>query len=156
MDRSGNRFVRLSRVAINVTGGPADEYEVEASRLAGPDQPYRGEVYFLDGSEPHMRIGVADRDPSGGITVVEVNLTFIRDVISRIQVGRAGVAYVVDGGGRLIAYPDISPVLQQTDLRDWPQVQAALTSDSAARPDRDPVSGRSLDGHEVVSYYQAV
>ena len=156
VDRSGNRFVRLSRVAINVTGGPADEYEVEASRLAGPDQPYRGEVYFLDGSEPHMRIAVADRDPSSGITVAEVDLIFIRDVISRIQVGRAGLAYVVDRGGRLIAYPDISPVLQQTDLRDWPQVQAALSSDPAAPPDRDPVSGRSLDGHEVVSYYQAV
>jgi class 3 adenylate cyclase/HAMP domain-containing protein len=156
VDRSGNRFVGLSRVATYVPGIPADKYEIEASRLAGPDRPYRSEVYFRDGSEPHMRIGVADHDPSGGITVAEVDLTFIRDVISRIQVGRAGVAYVVDGNGRLIAYPDISPVLQQTDLSDRPQVQAARASDPVGRADRDPVSGRSLDGHDVVSYYQAV
>jgi class 3 adenylate cyclase/HAMP domain-containing protein len=155
LDASGNRLLKLSRVTVNEAAGPAERYEQEASERAGADEPYRSRVDFLDDSEPHAWIGIRDHGP-GGVTVAKINLTFIRDVISKIEVGRAGVAYVVDQEGRLLAYPDISPVLQGTNLRDWPQVQAALTSEPAASSAGEPLVGRSLDGKEVVSYYQAV
>src|SRR2546422_465958 len=62
---------------------------------------------------------------SAGVTVAEVNLKFIWDVVSQIKVGKAGHAYVVDSRGQLIAHPDISLVLQKTDLSALPQVQQA-------------------------------
>ena len=62
------------------------------------------------------------------MTFAEVNLKLIWDVIATIKVGRTGYAYVVDRQGRLIAHPDISLVLRNTDLSRLPQVAAALAS----------------------------
>ncbi len=61
-----------------------------------------------------------------------MNLKFIWDVVSQIKIGQAGYAYVVDCNGRLIAHPDISLVLQQTDLSDLPQVQGASAGGNLA------------------------
>jgi hypothetical protein len=47
-----------------------------------------------------------------GVSVAEVNLKLIWDVVSQIKVGERGQAYVVDAQGRLIAHPDISLVLR--------------------------------------------
>ena len=57
---------------------------------------------------------IAMPQSGGGVTVAEVNLKFIWDVVSQIKVGKAGLAYVVDRNGALIAHPDISLVLQKT------------------------------------------
>jgi adenylate cyclase len=155
LDAIGNRVLKLSRVAINEGAGPADAHELKAWQEARPDQPYRSDVVFLDNAEPHVWLGIQERG-AGGVTVATINLTFIRDVISGIQVGRQGLAYVVDRDGRLIAYPDVSPVLRQLNLGDLPQVAAALRTDPSGPTAISPVAGRSLDGREVVSYYQAV
>ena len=50
------------------------------------------------------------------MTVAEVNLKFIWDVVSRIKIGDKGKAYVVDGNGFLVADPDIGLVLRKTNL----------------------------------------
>src|SRR5207253_4443166 len=71
--------------------------------------------------------------PSGGgaagapapVTVAEVNLKFIWDVVSQIRIGKAGHAFVVDGSGQLIAHPDISLVLKKTDLSGLEHVRSA-------------------------------
>ena len=46
-------------------------------------------------------------------------------VVSNIQVGDAGYAYIVDNNGQLVAHPDISLVLRRPDLSQLPQIQAA-------------------------------
>ena len=61
-------------------------------------------------------MAVAGLIEDAGVTVAEVNLKFILDVISRIKVGNHGLAYLVDRAGHLIAHPDISLVLQKSDL----------------------------------------
>ena len=53
------------------------------------------------------------------MTVAEVNLKFIWDVVSRIKIGDKGKAYVVDGNGFLVADPDIGLVLRKTNLSSW-------------------------------------
>ena len=57
-----------------------------------------------------MTVAVALNEPAPEVTVAEVNLKGIWDVVSQIRVGVAGYAYVVDAEGRLIAHPDISMV----------------------------------------------
>ena len=73
------------------------------------------------------------------MTVAEVNLKFIWDVVSQIKVGKDGHAYVVDVRGNLIAHPDISLVLQKTNLASLAQVVTAR----AARP---PAGRRARGG----------
>ncbi len=63
---------------------------------------------------------------------MDVNLKFIWDVVSQIKIGRAGQAFVVDGQGALIAHPDISLVLQKTNLSGLDHVKAALAGPGPA------------------------
>ena len=60
-----------------------------------------------------------------GVSIAEVNLKLIWDVVSQIKVGEHGHAYVVGPQGRLIAHPDISLVLRNTDMSSLAQVRAA-------------------------------
>ena len=87
----------------------------------------------------------------GGVTAAEVNLKFVWEVVSRIKIGEAGPAYVVDSTGTLIAHPDISLVLKKTDLQ----------SAAAGRALRAPMarrsrSARDIKGDEVFSAHAAI
>jgi HAMP domain-containing protein len=86
------------------------------------------------------------------VTVAEVNLKFIWDVVSGIEVGRTGRAYVVDSSGRLIAHPDISLVLRRTDLAGLPQVAAALAGGAAG----EPLVAPDPEGREALSAYARI
>ena len=106
------------------------------------DKVWLGPVEFRRGSEPYMTIALAHVGKNGGVTVADVNLKLIWDVISAIHVGEKGYAYVVDDRGRLIADPDLSIVLRDTDLSTLPQVQAAL----AKLKSREAANGVALSG----------
>ena len=86
---------------------------------------YFGPVYLRRGSEPYMTLAAAGARRDYGVVVAQVNLKFIWDVVSQINVGKHGHAYVVDAQGRLIAHPDISLVLRNIDLSGFTQVQSA-------------------------------
>ena len=73
-----------------------------------------------------MTLALAGARRDAGVSIAEVNLKLIWDVISQIKVGANGRAYVVDAQGRLIAHPDISLVLRNIDMSRLPQVRAAL------------------------------
>ena len=73
-------------------------------------------MYFRDGTEPYIRLAIAEVGSNSGVLMAEVNLKFIWDVVTRIRVGQTGRAYVVDADGTLIAHPDISLVLRKTDF----------------------------------------
>src|SRR5260221_8038006 len=72
-----------------------------------------------------MTLAIAGTRRDAGVSVAEVNLKLIWDVVSQIKVGEHGHAYVVDAQGRLVAHPDISLVLRNTDMSRLAQVKAA-------------------------------
>jgi signal transduction histidine kinase len=96
-----------------------------------------------------MTIALAGSGDKAGVTVAEVNLKFIWDVVSKIKIGKAGHAYVVDSRGRLIAHPDISLVLKKTDLSRLAQVKGALAA--VAQGAGMPGIARDLEGRQVLS-----
>ena len=130
LDPAGREQLRVSRLAMDVMGSGTDSsrdpkfLEPKAGRI------FHGPVSFRKESEPYMTIALGG-GPNAGVTVAEVNLKFIWDVVSQIKVGKAGHAYVVDSRGQLIAHPDISLVLQKTDLSALPQVQQARAARAA-------------------------
>jgi signal transduction histidine kinase len=127
IDPTGREQVRVSRLAMDVFGSQADLSADPRFTEARARRLYRGPVYFRKESEPYMAIAIAEGGQGGGVTAAEVNLKFIWDVVSQIKVGKAGQAFVVDGQGALIAHPDISLVLQKTDLARLDHVKTALT-----------------------------
>ena len=107
----------MSRLAMDVAGSQADfskDPRFTEAREAG--KTYFSPVYFRKESEPYMTVALAERRSGAGVTVAEVNLKFIWDVVSQIKIGKAGHAYVVDSSGQLIAHPDISLVLKKSDF----------------------------------------
>src|SRR5262245_2019328 len=157
LDARGREDLRVSRLAMDVIGsgldlsGEAKFIEAKAKKI------WFSPVYFRKESEPYITIALAGTGRDTGVTVAEVNLKFIWDVISRIKVGKAGYAYVVDSRGFLIAHPDIGLVLRKTDLSALPQVAKALDekldSDEA---EGSALVGRDLSGQEVLTANAAI
>src|ERR1700737_989065 len=148
LDNQGREQLKVSRLAMDVVGSGADfASDPRFSGVQGK-KVWFGPVYFRKESEPYMTMAVAHSGRNAGVTVAEVNLKLIWDVITAIKIGKTGHAYVVDDKGRLIAHPDISRVLRNSDLSGLPQVEAARGSSAAADPEGIV---RNLDGHRVLS-----
>jgi GAF domain-containing protein/HAMP domain-containing protein len=116
-------------------------------------RPWYGQVYFRKETEPYMQISVRSGGPGSPVTVADVNLKFMWEVITRIRAGDKGKAYVVDSAGYLIADPDIGLVLRKTDLSGLAHVKAAL--DGSAHDDA-VVLTRDAAGVEVLTAHASV
>src|SRR5438132_7498861 len=148
LDRDGRERLRVSRLGMDSVGSGEDFSGDAKFTQAKPGKPYLSPVYFRKETEPYMTIAVASAGRQ--VTVAEVNLKFIWDVVSGIKVGEKGHAYVVDSLGRLIAHPDISLVLQKTDLSALPQVRSALDSREGS------FSARDAGGQPVLTTFAAI
>src|SRR5207247_10679802 len=123
LNAAGRLQLKVSRLAMDVVGSDTDLSREPSFREARTGRTYFGPVYFRKESEPYLTLAIAAKNVAAGVTVAEVNLKFIWDVVSQIKVGKAGHAYVVDAGGFLVAHPDINLVLQKTDLSSLTHVQ---------------------------------
>jgi hypothetical protein len=100
---------------LDVVASQADLTKEPKFAEAVAHKVYYGPVYFRRESEPYMTLARTGTRRDAGVSVAEVNLKLIWDVVSQIKVGNRGQA-VVDAQARLIAHPDISLVLRNTDL----------------------------------------
>ena len=146
LDRDGREQLRVSRLSMDVVGSGTDRSAEPAFVEAKAHKVYFGPVYFRKESESYLTMAVA-YDGRGGVTVAEINLKLILDVISQIKVGKDGYTYVVDRMGRLVAHPDISLVLRGTDMSRLAQVSAALASSD----NKAPIDATNRAGTPVLS-----
>src|SRR6266516_2462315 len=155
LDATGHEQLRVSRLAMDVVGSQADFSKDPKFIDALAHKVYYGPVYFRRESEPYMTVALAGTRRDAGVSVAEVNLKLIWDVVSQIKVGAHGQAYVVDADGRLIAHPDISLVLRSTDLSRLAQVQAARARGVGVPPDQVQMA-LDLQGRRVLTAYAPV
>jgi len=155
LDGTGLEQLKVSRLSMDVTGSKENFSRDPKFTAARSGETYFSPVYFRKETEPYMTIAVGGAGDRAGVTVAEVNLKFIWDVITRIKIGEKGLAYVVDLRGQLIAHPDISLVLQKLDLSALPQVKAAREAGSGGDTGRVSIS-RSLQGREVLTAYAGI
>jgi signal transduction histidine kinase len=153
IDPKGREQLAVSRLAMDVAGADKDRSQDPAFKSARPGQTWFGPVYFRKETEPYMSIAVRSGGEARPVTVAEVNLKFIWDVVSRIKIGQKGKAYVVDGTGFLVADPDIGLVLRKTNLSNLEQVKAALQPGS---DDALAVIAHDLGGHRVLTAYAPI
>ena len=150
VDSTGKERLRVSRLAMDVVDSGLDLSKDPKFTEAVAHKVYYGPVYFRRESEPYMTLSLAGSRKDAGVSIAEVNLKLIWDVVSQIKVGERGHAYVVGAQGRLIAHPDISLVLRNTDMSKLVQVQAAQAGRTGA--DLESLQGvKNIQGQEVLT-----
>ena len=149
VDGKGIERLHVSRTDPDVAMSGIDRADDMAVIGARASHVWFGPLTLHRGSEPFMTVAVAGARPSAGVTIAEINLKLIWDVVSAIHVGETGDAFVLDSAGRLVAHPDISLVLggegnaAVAPLRD---LQAAATAHGA-----DAVSGVDAQRRAVLA-----
>jgi HAMP domain-containing protein len=155
LDANGREKLRVSRIAVDAVESDADFSKDPKFVTAMANKVYHGPVYFRSETEPYMTLALAGAFRYAGVSVAEINLKFIWDLVSQIKVGQDGRAYVVDAQGRLIAHPDISLVLRNIDLSNLAQVRAARAIDGAMPSDPMQVA-KDIQGRRVLTTYAPI
>ena len=148
IDAAGREQIAVSRLGMDVVASGKDRSQEAAFVNAKPGQPWYGPVYFRKETEPYMTVALRSGGAKGPVTVAEMNLKFIWDVVSRIKIGDKGKAYVVDKSGLLVADPDIGLVLRKTSMAELAHVKAAAGVRSADEP---AMQSRDLAGTKVLT-----
>ncbi|WP_084302015.1 GAF domain-containing protein [Bradyrhizobium sp. WSM2254] len=149
VDSNGKERLRVSRLATNAIDSGIDLSTDPKFTEAVAHKVYYGPVYFRRDSEPYMTLALAGARKDSVVSIAEVNLKLIWDVVSQIKVGEHGDAYVVGPEGRLIAHPDISLVLRNTDMSNLAQVRAAQAGGGTMS---DPLpEARNIQGQKVLT-----
>ncbi|MCA1841779.1 MAG: response regulator, partial [Actinobacteria bacterium] len=153
VDGGGGEVVRVSRVAPDVVGAGRDR-SAEPSFLQAPIGEVRfSNLHYVEGTEPYVTGSTRDRR-GGGVVLAEVNLRLAQDVVSKIKVGRRGVAYVVSDTGLLVAHPDVSLVLKQTNLSSLGYVRRALHPQAGERAEGQ--TSRGIGGGRVLTSFAGI
>jgi signal transduction histidine kinase/CheY-like chemotaxis protein len=155
LDSAGKERLKVSRLAMDVLDSGIDYSKDPKFTEAVAHKVYYGPVYFRRQSEPYMTLAVAGTRRDAGVSVAEVNLKLIWDVVSQIKVGEKGHAYVVGPDGRLIAHPDISLVLRNTDMSKLAQVQAASATERG-EPSEPLQIAKNIQGNDVLTAFATI
>ena len=143
----GREQVAESRLGMSQLASGRDRSAEPAFKQARRGQPWYGPVYFRKETEPYMTVAVRSGGEGSPVTVAELNLKFMWDVVSAIKIGARGKAYVVDADGYLVADPDIGLVLRKTQLGALEHVKA-LNGAAGAEP---AMSSHDLGGTRVLA-----
>ncbi len=155
LDGKGLEQLRVSRLSMDAVGTLTDNSKELKFTSALANKIFYSPIYFRRESEPYMTLSMAGARRDAGVSVAEVNLKFIWDVVSQIKVGQTGQAFVVDAEGRLLAHPDISLVLRKTDLSKFEQVISARQRPNL--PDQERIQvGRDVRGERVLTAHAAI
>jgi signal transduction histidine kinase len=111
-----------------------------------------GPTYFRRDGEPFMTIAMAHSGRNAGVTVAEINLAFLADLISGVHVGKTGAAYtyIVAPGGKMLTHSDVAMATRNVDMSKLPQVEAARTGGQAESVGRDPEDRRVLTAFATI------
>ena len=152
LDAEGREYLKVSRLAMDVVGSGTDYSKEAKFTQTVAKKIYYGPVYMRRESEPYMTLGMAGFRSDAGVSVVELNLTPMWDIVQHTKLGDHGVAYVVNAEGRVIAHPDLSVGKSLRDVSSLLQVQEARTTPSTG----SVRIARDMNDQEVVVAYARV
>lgn len=128
VDYLGQEMLFVSRVEPNrVSSNAVGKFVAKVETRASPAITY-SPVFFRDGTEPFTTLSLREgNDPGGPLILADLNLRFVGEIVAGMRAGTTGQAYVVDAANRLLAHPDPSLVLRQSDLSSVRSLQEAWT-----------------------------
>ena len=97
----GRERIRVTRRRVTTDAGTDYSRDTMFTEAVGQGIWY-SPAYYRGDSEPFMTIALAHSGRNAGVTVAEINLSFLSDLVTSLQSGRSGYAYVVGPLGRLL------------------------------------------------------
>ena len=168
LDSSGKEQLRVPRLAMPEAGSGTDYSQDPKFTVAKARGVYYGPLYLRRESEPYMTLALAGTGRDAGVSVVEVRLLLLWDVVRVLKVGERGVGYVVDSQGQVfergvgyvvdsqgrnIAHHFVSLAVRNTDFLSLPQVETARRIGTGIT---GAMSGKDINGHDVLVAYTRV
>jgi signal transduction histidine kinase/DNA-binding response OmpR family regulator len=154
LDLAGKEQLRVSRLDPDVVGSQEDFSRAPRFVEAHGGKTYWSPVYFNE-SEPYVTLAMPVGKYAVEVTVAEISLGAVLKIVSQIEVGRDGYAYVVDSRDQLIAHPDSRTLRQKRDLSGLVQVKSARAERQGASGDAAVVAD-GLGGREVLAAHAAI
>lgn len=99
---------------------------------------------------PYMTLAVAGTRRDAGVSVAEVNLALVQDLVAKMDIGDNGIAYIVDAQDRVIAHRNRD--LVNADLSSNTQVRAARAGSAVASAGLV----QSIDGRAALTAYVTI
>ncbi|WP_315780717.1 MULTISPECIES: adenylate/guanylate cyclase domain-containing protein [unclassified Bradyrhizobium] len=143
LDGQGREQLRVSRTSISFSSGNDLSRDLRFTDTVTHGSHFSAVTF--KGAQPTMSISVAHSGFNAGVTVADIDLDFLDDFMTEAQVGKVGIAYVVDPKGQVLASSAKGPAVGQ-DLAKLPQVAAMLAPDGQAL-----AAGTDSEGHAVLS-----
>lgn len=118
-DSEGQEILKISKFSVFTSEDLKDISWSESFARAIEGEIYLSAVYSSENYDPFLTISLPIKpspDQIAGVLSAELSLREIWDIVSEIKVGEAGLIYLVDSHGYLIAHPDIQLVLKKANL----------------------------------------
>jgi energy-coupling factor transporter ATP-binding protein EcfA2 len=142
LDASGREQLRLTRSEAVI--GSLIDYSQNARFRATVGKGLWISPAYHDGSELFMTIGMEHWGSNAGLTIAEVKLSLLSDLMTIGQIGKAGSVYVLNDRGRVLKHSDPSVIPGKTDMTNLPQVAAARGAMPVVSIGRDLKDNRVL------------
>ena len=154
----GMEVLKVSDRRVYFPSDLTDQSQSEKFNKVVKGERYIGPVHTSEQFQPYITIAIplwGDNQSVIGVAVAEADLSFLWEVIARIDFGSAGYGYLVDERGNLIAHKDAALVLKRMNLGEVAKVSAFLRNRS--RSDINPArKGRGLTGEPVLATFAPV
>jgi signal transduction histidine kinase/DNA-binding response OmpR family regulator len=144
LDLAGKEQLRVSRLDPDVVGSQEDFSRAPKFVVAATGKTYWSPVYLKYDTDPWVTLAVPVGKYAIEVTTAEISLGAVIKIVSQIEVGPGGYAYVVDSRNHLAAHPDGRVLRALRDLSFLEQVKAARTG--RATPATDAQAALVADG----------
>jgi class 3 adenylate cyclase/HAMP domain-containing protein len=148
LDGQGKELLRLSRTQIALSTGIDLGRDPRFTEAVAHGVTY-SPAYF-SGTRPLMSISMAHSGFNAGVTLAEIDLNFLSDMLGDAQVGKNSIAFIVDPRGQVLATSARGPEVGK-DVTALPQVAAMMAKGRVPTE-----SGSDVDGHPMLTTAAAV
>jgi two-component system, NtrC family, sensor kinase len=171
LDATGKEQLRSSRMTGDVIASGADLSNDPIFAEAIAKRVYYGPVYLFNGVMPYMKLSMAGTRRDAGVSVADVSLKLVWDLVHLSKVGAHGTAYILDHRDCVIAHSAFEThrpnaegrtdvwldlTMFQSDFSSLAHVQTARAESSRVTRSSNAAVVRGSDGPELLRSYAAI
>ncbi|MBN1903561.1 MAG: response regulator [Deltaproteobacteria bacterium] len=155
-DNNAREIQRASRISKILTD-QIKAVDIEKIRLELKQINIFISTVYIDSSnnEPLMTVAIPLTDVLDtyqGFITAEINLKFMWELVGTMKIGKAGVAYVVDKKGNLLAFGDTGRVLKGENLKNLHEVSRYIHSNLSSEKTNGEIT-KGIKDNQVVAVY---